>query len=76
VITEDVLESLDDLGLAVWYQDDGTLVKAGHRASRIACKIPAAEQKLVVGWLAENFGDGVKYNANSRFIHCPISAAA
>lgn len=66
VITAGLLDSLGDLGLAVWYQDDGTLV-SGNR-SWIYCQIDEEEQKLVVDWLAGKFGEGVAYNPNGGYL--------
>ena len=71
VISESLLSRLGDLGLAVWYQDDGTLVKpykGSQYTSRIYCHINAQEQAIVVAWLSDRFGSGVTYNKNSHFI--------
>lgn len=72
VITERLLSGLGNLGLAVWYQDDGTLVRDGRNrrylSSRIYARLPASEQSLVVAWLSRRFGAGIRYNQKSRFI--------
>lgn len=73
VVTDELLEHLGDLGLAVWYQDDGTLATSGSGSTscsaRIYCKFAdPAEPRRVVTWLTARFGPGVTYNAKSRFI--------
>lgn len=70
-ITTDVLENLGLLGLAIWYQDDGSLVCNGGstpNASRIYCHIDAAEERLVLWWLRSQFGRDVTYNARGHFL--------
>ena len=70
-ITQDVLNHIGDLGLAVWYQDDGTLVsdcRSSHQDSRIYCCLTRGEQTLVTNWLRSRFGPGVSYNKRNRFI--------
>lgn len=76
-ITGDLLGSLGMLGLAVWYQDDGTLVtdkRDGRMTSRIYCRIDEDEEARVVFWLSENFGRGVTYNRNGGFIQISLDA--
>jgi uracil-DNA glycosylase family 4 len=77
-ITDKVLLSLGDLGLAVWYQDDGTFVGGRDNShgvsSRIYCEINEDEQVRVVKWLSDKLGDGVSYNKNSEFIQITGSA--
>lgn len=69
VVTDRVLNLLGNLGLAVWYQDDGTYVQSSHgQSSRIYCKINSDEQRRVVSWLSAKFGSGVSYNERSKFI--------
>lgn len=71
VITPDLLANLGDLGLAVWYQDDGTLVTSrrdSHVSSRIYCLLPPEDERLVVDWLSRRFGVGVRYNRKGRFL--------
>lgn len=71
VITAELLNALGSLGLAVWYQDDGTLVtdkRDGRMTSRIYCKIGKEEQDRVVAWLSARYGVGVAYDAVSHFI--------
>lgn len=77
VITPKVLAGLGDLGLAVWYQDDGCLIRrknklggyAFKRQSRIYCRIDEVEASLVVAWLTGLLGVGVSYNRKSGFVH-------
>lgn len=70
VITKDLLDDLGDIGLAIWYQDDGTLVRGKrHTSSRIYCtKLLESEKDTVVKWLTDRFGDGVSYNESNGFI--------
>lgn len=72
VITPELLENLGDLGLAVWYQDDGTLVRRSYDGVPGSCRIyatlPGDEAALVVAWLTRRVGRGVTYNQRSRFI--------
>jgi len=70
IITPAVLAALGDLGLAVWYQDDGCLVKDAGKPSqsRIYAKITNSESELVIAWLSEKLGDGVSYNRKSKFV--------
>lgn len=66
-ITNKVLNALGMLGLAVWYQDDGTLPKSG--GARIYCvRKDPAEINIAVQWLRDRFGPTVVYNSNNRFI--------
>lgn len=69
-ITKEVLANLGDIGLAVWYQDDGTLVGCERQSpsARIAAVIDAEEQVLVLDWLSARLGPGVTYNTPGRFI--------
>jgi len=66
-ITGNVLSLLGVLGLAVWYQDDGTLVK-NRDASRIYAKLPDEEAQLLVSWLQRLFGSEVAYNERQGFV--------
>lgn len=71
IITKELLDNLGILGLAIWYQDDGTLVRSKietHVNSRIYCVITQEEQQLIITWLTDLLGDGVSYNSNNRFI--------
>jgi uracil-DNA glycosylase family 4 len=73
IISADLLSNLGDLGLAVWYQDDGTLVRDSDsqtpQSSRIYCRnLPVDEARLVVAWLTAKFGAGVSYNRCSGFV--------
>lgn len=77
-ITEDVLDRLGMLGLAVWYMDDGTLARdnrnySGQSRSRIYAAITEEEIQVVVAWFTDKFGQGVSYNGQgcetNRFIH-------
>lgn len=72
VITAAVLQQLGLLGLAVWYQDDGSLAKCGSKGkdyfnSRIYCQASSAEVKLVLAWLESQFGEGCSYNQIGSF---------
>lgn len=62
LITEDLLSALGDLGLAVWYQDDGTLVS--ESSCRIYATISSEEADLALGWLRDRLGCDVRYNDN------------
>jgi uracil-DNA glycosylase family 4 len=72
VLTHELLANLGPLGLAVWYQDDGTLVRCGKKAcnyynSRIYCTIvDVAEQQLAVHWLTQWLGAGVSYKGSIK----------
>jgi DNA polymerase I-like protein with 3'-5' exonuclease and polymerase domains len=70
VITEEVLANLGDLGLVVWYQDDGTLVGKEQKSpnSRIYAVLNATEQALVLAWLSAKLGTGVTYSKRGRFL--------
>lgn len=72
LLTRDVLDNLGDLGLSVWYQDDGVLVRdkrCGSLSSRIICrKFTEEEVSLAVDWLSGKFGRGVSYNAGQGFL--------
>jgi hypothetical protein len=71
IITADVLQNLDTLGLAVWYQDDGTYARGSRDrrgASRIYATLNPREISLVIAWLTDKFGAGISYNTKNRFI--------
>jgi uracil-DNA glycosylase family 4 len=56
VITEDLLNTLGPLGLAVWYQDDGTYTR-GHTC-RLSFRVKdPAERDLAEQWFAKRYGD-------------------
>ncbi len=80
IVTRRVLDELGLLGLAVWYQDDGTLATdkrcPTHMSSRIYAKLRPEEAELVVGWLSRQFGEGVTYNARNRFVQIAGAAFA
>lgn len=73
LITQNLLDKLGVLGLAVWYQDDGSLVSCGEAGrgyynSRIYCAhVTDQEQALVISWLTSRFGPGVSYNRVNGF---------
>lgn len=71
IITEKLLVSLGDLGLAVWYQDDGCLVGSGGKktSSRIYCsKLLEEEINILLKWANKKFGSGVSYSIRGRFL--------
>lgn len=76
ILTEKVCSQLGFLGLAVWYQDDGTLVGGDKpTSSRIACvALPKKEVSVVIKWLTNLFGEGVSYNKNNGFIQLNSTA--
>lgn len=57
--TEDVLERLGVLGLAVWYQDDGSLADCDTRIS--STRVTEEEISLVINWLLSEFGIKCSY---------------
>ena len=73
-ITPELLEELGPLGLAVWYQDDGTLCKNFNErlkpdSSRIyARKLNDEEIQHCLVFFSGLFGEGVGYNEGQGFI--------
>lgn len=68
VITEKVLSYLDDMSLAIWFMDDGSLIvnknKQGETTSanfRICTQCSEEEAKLIVDWLQSKFDIPAKY---------------
>jgi hypothetical protein len=60
VVTSEVLDSLGNLGLAVWYQDDGTFTKL--QQCRIACnKLTVEEIAVAESFFRKQFHPGVSY---------------
>ena len=56
VVTREILDKLDDLGLSVWYMDDGSLAQK-RRGQRITlhCVYSSHEYELVMDWLEQRF---------------------
>lgn len=72
-LTPHLLDGMGAVGLAVWYQDDGTLVK--DSSSRIACrKLTEDEIDFGLTWFEGLLGPGITYNRNGGFFQ--IGAAA
>ena len=76
IVTKEVLDTMGLLGLAVWYQDDGTLTK-DHNARIYCTKLTEDEQNVVVEWLRSKFGDGIAYykKNRNRFISFTVAAS-
>ena len=73
VINDNLLAHLGMLGLAVWYQDDGTFTE-DHMARIYATKLTPEEQACVVKWLTGHFGDGIYYTQKGKFISFTVAA--
>jgi len=56
----EVLNLLSDLGIAVWYGDDGTLLPDGE-SCRIYCKVDAVNGGRVAAWFQRRLGADVSY---------------
>lgn len=72
IITPKVLAAMGDIGLAVWYQDDGCLVKSSRGRRSSGCRIAASKLRpgeivLALQWLTDRLGEGVSYNAKQGF---------
>lgn len=66
-ITEEILEELGDLGLAVWFMDDG--VRQGQHARIIRTSASPEEIRAGMKYFTKRFGRGVKwYASNGAFV--------
>jgi DNA polymerase I-like protein with 3'-5' exonuclease and polymerase domains len=66
----EVLNSLGDLGVAVWLQDDWFSVKGG--TSRLPAKFTPDDLRRVISWFVNRYGvksEDVNYNVKGRFIY-------
>lgn len=54
IVTEELLNALDPLGLAIWYMDDGSIVK--NAASISTYCFSKAQHELIVAWFSKKFG--------------------
>lgn len=74
-ISKDLLDSLGMLGLAVWYQDDGSLIRCGssgrdYFGSRIYCaRLTKLESQIALSWFHDKFGASVTYSENGGFFY-------
>jgi recombination protein RecA len=58
IITPEILDSIDAFGLAVWYMDDGSFLKAYNSRQVVFCtdRYSKEEVDLLQRWLLEKFG--------------------
>lgn len=72
-ITENLLDALGPLGLAVWYQDDGVFAQGKH--CRIICtKLTEEEICTSTAWFTSNFGE-VKYDKKQGCLRFSLEAS-
>lgn len=67
-ITPELLKALGMLGLAVWYQDDGSL--KSETACQLYAKLNDDEVAVLIPWLRKQFGNEIDYvgSEKSRYI--------
>jgi recombination protein RecA len=55
ILNISLLESITPLGLAVWYMDDGSLIKSGNFMKISTCCFTESEHRILVDWLKQKF---------------------